>query len=94
MTFLHFTPGTNLMFSKTLTQAGHTRRFIVNARHTSGWEVRIEQDSTVVRQVLYTDWHRVERALDSIEREVGALQARGWAPVPGGAGVESQSTNL
>ena len=31
-----------------------------------GWEVREEHDSKVVRQVSYTDWHRVERAVQAI----------------------------
>jgi hypothetical protein len=83
------------MFSKTLTQAGHTRCFSVSARHSSGWEVRIEQDSQVVRQVLYTDWHRVERAMGSIEREVGDLEAQGWRTTAAEGGVYGrQSTNL
>ena len=72
------------MFSKTLTQAGHTRRFDVTARQSDGWEVRIEQDSQVVRQVLYTDWHRVERAMDSIGRQVDDLESQGWRPTAGG----------
>lgn len=83
------------MFSKTLTQAGHTRCFIVSARPTIGWEVRIEQDSQVVRHASYTDWHRVERALGSIERQVDQLKAQGWQTTPDGAGsYDGQSTNL
>ena len=78
------------MFSKTLTQAGHTRRFDVTARQSDGWEVRIEQDSQVVRQVLYTDWHRVERAMNSIERQVGDLEAQGWQPAAGGRGADDR----
>ena len=68
------------MFSKTLTQAGHVRRFTVSARRASGWEVRIEQDREIVRQAQYRDWHRLERAMDAIEREVHDLVAQGWEP--------------
>jgi hypothetical protein len=68
------------MFSKTLTQAGHTRHFSVSARSTNGWEVRVEQDLEVVRSSRYFDWHRVERALSGIEREVGELELQGWRP--------------
>jgi hypothetical protein len=68
------------MFSKTLTHAGHIRHFIVRARHASGWEVRVEEDRQVVRQALYHDWHRLERALGAIEREVGELVRNGWQP--------------
>ena len=72
------------MFSKTLIQAGHVRRFVVSARPASGWEVRIEQDREVVRQAAYRDWHRLERAIGAIEREVGELVAQGWEPLGDG----------
>jgi hypothetical protein len=68
------------MFSKTLTQAGHVRRFIVRARRARGWEVRIEQDREIVRQTAYRDWHRLERAIGALEREVNELVAQGWEP--------------
>ena len=51
------------MFSKELTLAGHTRRFMVNALGSDGWEVRVMQDRDVVRRTCYSDWHRVERAI-------------------------------
>jgi hypothetical protein len=66
------------MFLKTLTFQGQTRRFIVDALVASGWEVRVEQDSTVLRKSHYSDWHRVERAVEAIERETRELQAQGW----------------
>jgi hypothetical protein len=68
------------MFTKTLIQAGHVRRFVVSTRQACGWEVRVEQDREIVRQSQYRDWHRVERALGAIEREVGELVAQGWQP--------------
>jgi hypothetical protein len=68
------------MFSKTLVHAGHVRHFVVQARRVSGWEVRIEEDRQVVRHMEYRDWHRLERALGAIEREVGELLAQGWQP--------------
>lgn len=66
------------MFSKTLTQAGHTRSFVVRAREDDGWEVSIEQDQRVIRRRRYSDWHRLERALDAVRREVDALEDQGW----------------
>jgi len=36
----------------------------------AGWDVREELDSTTVRVEHYDDWHRVERAMDRLEREV------------------------
>jgi hypothetical protein len=83
------------MFSRTLTLAGHIRRFTVSARRAVGWEVRVEEDSQIVRQARYTDWHRLERAIGVIEREVGELEAQGWRIMaPGGAAGSNQSTNL
>ncbi len=65
------------MFVKELTNGGHTRRFTID-EGVEGWEVRVEQDSTVVRRVQYTDWHRVERALLGLVREVSDLEDGGW----------------
>ena len=72
------------MFSKVLTLAGHTRTFSIDAL-LSGWELRVAEDADVVRRTCYTDWHRVERAISAIEREVSMLEAQGWQPVRTGA---------
>ena len=82
------------MFSRTLTQAGHVRSFVMRTEGDSGWEVRIEEDDRLVRQKRYSDWHRLERALGLLQREIGALQAQGWRELPGAAGARGQSTNL
>jgi hypothetical protein len=66
------------MFAKELTYAGQTRRFVVSDDGISGWEVRIEQDSRIVRQSRYTDWHRVERALSAMSEQIGQLEREGW----------------
>lgn len=66
------------MFSRILTFQGQTRTFVVDALAANGWEVRVEQDRAVIRRVHYSDWHRVERAVDAIERETRELQAQGW----------------
>jgi hypothetical protein len=67
------------MFATELTQIGHTKRFIVrDAGPEGGWEVRIEQDSALIRRVCYKDWHRVERALMTISEQVSELKAKGW----------------
>ena len=66
------------MFAKELRQAGHTKRFSISDAGSAGWEVRVEQDSEVVRQVYYTDWHRVERARMNFAREVQELRQAGW----------------
>ena len=81
------------MFTKELTRDGHTRTFMVNALLSSGWEVRVEQDRDVVRETRYFDWHRVERALGAIEREVAKLEAQGWQLTARAVSAVAQSTN-
>jgi hypothetical protein len=66
------------MFSKELTHAGHTAKFSISEAFGDGWDVRIEQDSQVVRQVRYTDWHRVERARFVMNQQVSQLEQSGW----------------
>jgi hypothetical protein len=66
------------MFAKELTQAGHTKRFTISDAGSAGWEVRVEQDSRVVRRVCYTDWHRVERAVQMMNMQVSELEESGW----------------
>jgi hypothetical protein len=65
------------MFTRSLRNAEHTRRYSI-AETPTGWEVRQESDSEVVRLVRYHDWHRVERARRSIATEVDELEAAGW----------------
>jgi hypothetical protein len=66
------------MYRTELSHDGHSRRFTLGEAPLGGWELRIEEDHTVVRRVCYTDWHRVERALSTIERRVSELEAGGW----------------
>ena len=66
------------MFAKELRQAGHTKRFTISEAGNEGWEVRVEQDSQVVRRVCYTDWHRVERAVLMLSLQVSELENNGW----------------
>lgn len=55
------------MLHREYTHDGHVDRFRVSRRAGAGWEVREERDDEVVRRVLYTDWHRVERAIQVFE---------------------------
>ena len=73
-----------MMFSKALTTAV-THAPSTSIRCVLGWEVRVAEDSDVVRRTCYSDWHRVERAISAIEREVSTLEAQGWQPVRTGA---------
>jgi hypothetical protein len=56
------------MLTREQTTEGHTRRATVT-RAEGGWLFREEDDTRLVRQVTYTDWHRVERALRAFEAE-------------------------
>jgi hypothetical protein len=66
------------MFAKELKQAGHTKRFTISEAGAEGWEVREEQDSHIVKQVFYQDWHRVERAAQIMTLRVSELEQNGW----------------
>ena len=72
-----------LMFSfdKRLKYQDNTRRYSISPTET-GWEVREERDSKVVKKVKYQDWHRVERARRSITIELDDLQRKGWSEIP------------
>jgi hypothetical protein len=65
------------MFSKSLRNAQHTRRFAI-APTPAGWEIREEQDSQVIRRVECHDWHRVERARRAFADTMVQLQQAGW----------------
>jgi hypothetical protein len=80
------------MFSRELSFSGHTRRFTVSAMPSDGWEMRVEEDDRLVRRAHYNDWHRVERALSAMQREVLALQQMGWQPASVAVAAD-QSTN-
>ena len=67
-------------FEKNLQLQEHTRRYSI-APADSGWEVREERDSKVVKRVHYQDWHRVERARRTITIELDQLQQQGWSEV-------------
>ena len=72
--------GQMLAFDKSLRYQENTRRYSIATTDT-GWEVREERDSKVVRQVHYQDWHRVERARRTIAHELDVLQRQGWSEV-------------
>ena len=59
----------------TFWKAGQTRKFLVEAVESCGWEVRDEQDSCVIRRIRTRDWQRVERALLAFSVEA---KAAGW----------------
>ena len=66
------------MFAIALRQAAHTRKYRVTPSDESGWELTVTEDLTPTRHVHFDDWHRVERALATLEVEIRELTANGW----------------
>ena len=64
------------MKKRVFCKAGQTRRFLVEAVESCGWEVRDEENSRVLRRIRTRDWHRVERALLALSVEA---KAAGWS---------------
>jgi hypothetical protein len=54
------------MLTREYVVQGHINRFTLTKGRT-GWDVREERDDTVVRRMHYSDWHRVERAIQVFE---------------------------
>jgi len=70
------------MFEIDVASAAHRRHYSVLPAGDAGWEARLEEDSAVRWSGTYADWHRVERAVARIQREVAELVERGWIVVP------------
>jgi hypothetical protein len=64
-----------MQIRRALTKLGHSRAIEVTS-HPLGWCVCRKEDGSIVRCVVYDDWHRVERAL-RVFQHVAWLQ--GWA---------------
>ena len=64
-------------YVKNLRYEDQTRRFSI-AVTDSGWEVREERGSELVKRQHLSDWHRVERARQSISIELETLRQKGW----------------
>ena len=67
-----------------LVNQGHVHHFMVQ-HSTTGWDVREEEDSTIIRQAHYDDWHRVERSVQLFEQAATMLERDGW--------IEQQGSN-
>ena len=70
------------MFSVSLMNAEHIRRYSISFLTGAGWEVTRQQDGET-RRSCYHDWHRVERARAAFALEVSKLTERGWKIVDG-----------
>jgi hypothetical protein len=69
------------MYKRSFRKADQIRRFTIVDGPASGWEVREEQNSRIIRRVHYTDWHRVERARLAFAVEAISLEDAGWIEV-------------
>jgi len=69
------------MYARSFKRAADTRRFTITDAGASGWKVREEENSRVVREVWYDDWHRVERARLNIALAGRELADAGWTEV-------------
>jgi hypothetical protein len=56
----------------------HIRQFTISSSTLSGWQVKDEQDVRVLRNHMYSDWHRVERAKLTFAVEATRLLDQGW----------------
>ena len=65
------------MLTREYVHGGHTKRVTIT-RSNAGWALREENDDRVVRAINYTDWHRVERAIQMFE-----LTCQDVVPTPG-----------
>ena len=66
------------VYARSLRKAEETRRFTIRDTGTQGWEVLDERGATVLKNVLYDDWHRVERARAVFAVEAMTLREAGW----------------
>jgi membrane carboxypeptidase/penicillin-binding protein len=66
------------MYVRHFRDAESTRRFLISDATENGWVVQEERDDAVVRSVVYTDWHRVERARLLFVAESARLRQAGW----------------
>jgi hypothetical protein len=66
-----------MTFTRELVHDAHIHRLVVSTDAT-GWNVREEEDATVIRQSHHDDWHRVERAVQLFEHAAMALEEDGW----------------
>ena len=67
-----------IVFAKTLVRGPQTRSFRVAAVPLTGWLVSEDDEQHPLMRKLYTDWHRVERALQRFVHQVAELRRDGW----------------
>ena len=58
-----------MLLDRYITAGKHVVHLTID-QSNAGWDVCEELDSTTVHVEHHDDWHRVERAMDRLEREV------------------------
>ena len=71
-----------MIFAKRLRSHDHTRALVVREADERGWEVRVEEDSQVVKTTWLHDWHRVENTILRFMADAVQLRSAGWTEVP------------
>ena len=66
-----------MRISRSLRRNDHAIRLVVT-HLLHGWNVRQHEDGRTVSDAVYTDWHRVERALSAFDRKAEGLRNEGW----------------
>lgn len=65
------------MYDSALQKARQVRRFSIRKQGV-GWEVVDADETHVLKRLLLSDWHRVERQMASIKTLEAELQRQGW----------------
>lgn len=72
----------NPVFHARLVRAFHVRSFEITPHPVAGWEAVEREDEHLVARRSYTDWHRVERAVDELAQQISELRKNGWQEIP------------
>ena len=62
-----------MRISHSFSDNGHAIQLDV-IHQSRGWEVRHQEDGETTRDVVYNDWHRVERAISAFDLKAAALR--------------------
>lgn len=72
----------NITLKRQLKKGSHIRTFVIAPGARTGWELQDWLGDEIVRRLELTDWHRVERARQTLDREVTVLTGQGWTETP------------
>jgi hypothetical protein len=70
------------MFDVNVVSADRERHYSVAPAGAAGWEIKVEEDRSIRSREIYDDWHRVERMIARLQREVSELLDSGWRIQP------------